>query len=203
MFRYLALGDSYTIGEQVAAEQNFPHQTTRILHDQYGIVVQQPEIIAQTGWTTDELMAAIQEKYLKDTFDFVSLLIGVNNQYRNRSVENYEPEFKALLTTAIQFAGGHPEKVWVLSIPDWGRTPFAADRDARQITAAIDAYNAANRRITKDLGCYYLDITESSREHAAIASYLAEDGLHYSGKEYAVWAEQLAAMIASVFPHHI
>ena len=203
MLRYLALGDSYTIGEQVEPEQSFPHQTVRMLRADYGLTIQQPEIIAQTGWTTDELIAAIPEKNLKDTFDFVSLLIGVNNQYRNRSVENYEPEFKALLATAIQFSGGHPGKVFVLSIPDWGRTPFAADRDAQQIAAAIDAYNAANRKITKELGCFYLDITESTKAHAALAPYLAEDGLHYSGKEYAVWAAQLAPMIASAFPHNI
>lgn len=202
MLRYLALGDSYTIGEQVDLQQNFPHQTVKILSTEYGLSVQPPEIIACTGWTTDELMGAIQEKNLQGTFDFVSLLIGVNNQYRNHSVENYEPEFKSLLETAIQFSGNHPEKVFVLSIPDWGRTPFAVDRDSQQITAAIDLYNAANRQITKDYGCHYLDITESTRSHGSLETYLAPDGLHYSEKEYAIWAAQLAPIIASAFQHN-
>ncbi len=199
MLRYLAIGDSYTIGEQVAHEQNFPNQTARLLNTIYALQVHHPEIIAITGWTTDELMAAIREKNMQDVFDFVTLLIGVNNQYRGRSVEDYEPEFSALLETAIHFAGGRPDKVFVLSIPDWGVTPFAADRDAQQIAEAIDRYNAANSRIAKAAGCPYLDITESSREHGTDPRYVAEDGLHYSGKEYEAWAMRLAPMIAAAF----
>src|SRR6476660_5417842 len=128
----LCLGDSYTIGESVQPAENFPNQTIGLLRKD-GYAFEDPEIVAKTGWTTDELQAAIDTHSFKDPYDFVTVLIGVNNQYRGRTVEDYRPGFESLLKQAIQFAGGKPEHVIVLSIPDWGVTPFAMDRDTKQI----------------------------------------------------------------------
>ena len=137
MLTYLALGDSYTIGEQVPAEDNFPHQLVAMLNKD-GIPTAEPEIVAVTGWTTDELAAAIRERDFTGTFSFVTLLIGVNNQYRGRTIENYRKEYTALLKQAIGLANGRPERVFVLSIPDWGVTPFAEGRDRNKIAQEID-----------------------------------------------------------------
>lgn len=197
MHTYLALGDSYTIGEQVPANENFPHQTVSLLHKQ-GIKVAAPVIIATTGWTTDELAAAIKERAIDDTFSFVTLLIGVNNQYRGRDIDNYKEEYTKLLDQAIRFANGHTQNVFVLSIPDWGVTPFAEGRDRAKIAHEIDAYNNACKEITLAHKCHYLDITDSTRKNGINPEYLAGDGLHPSGKEYHVWAERLAPMVAKV-----
>lgn len=196
MYTYLALGDSYTIGELVPMNDNFPHQTVRLLKANH-IEVADPVIIAKTGWTTDELAQSIQEHNIHENFSFVSLLIGVNNQYRGRDVANYKQEFAQLLHQAIGFAGNNANHVFVLSIPDWGVTPFADGKDRAQLAKEIDEYNAANKQITLAHNCHYIDITHSTRENGTNAAYLAEDGLHPSGKEYAVWAEALAAMVAS------
>ncbi len=198
MLTYLALGDSYTIGEQVPYAQNFPMQTVALLQ-QKNIQVAQPVIVATTGWTTDELQAAIREKAINETFSFVSLLIGVNNQYRGRSLENYQAEFTQLLTQAIHFANGHSDKVIVLSIPDWGVTPFAEGKDRALIALEIDAYNAAAQQITLLHKCHFINITDSSRANGLKEDFLAEDQLHPSGKEYTVWAERLAERIAQLF----
>ena len=191
MYTYLALGDSYTIGEQVPHKDNFPFQTVSLLRDKH-LDVADPVIIATTGWTTDELAASIREHNIRETFSFVTLLIGVNNQYRGRRVDNYRQEYMQLLNQAVAFAGGNPDRVFVLSIPDWGATPFAEGRDRSLIEKEIDQYNAACKEITLAHKCHYLDITASTRDHGNKPEYLAADGLHPSGKEYAVWATQLA-----------
>lgn len=196
-YTYLALGDSYTIGEQVPTAENFPHQLATMLNAQ-GFKVAEPVIIATTGWTTDELAAAIKERNIQETFSFVTLLIGVNNQYRGRDLDNYRQEYTQLLDTAIRYANGHVNNVFVLSIPDWGVTPFAEGRDRVQIAKDIDAYNNACKDITLAHKCHYLDITDSTRKNGTTPAYLAEDGLHPSGKEYKIWAERLAPMVAMV-----
>jgi len=196
-YTYLALGDSYTIGEQVPTAENFPHQLVTMLNAQ-GLKVSEPIIIATTGWTTDELAAAIKERNVQDTFSFVTLLIGVNNQYRGRDLDNYRQEYTQLLDTAIRYANGHVNNVFVLSIPDWSVTPFAEGRDREQIAKDIDAYNAACKDITLAHKCHYLDITDSTRKNGVTPAYLAEDGLHPSGKEYRIWAERLTPMVTKV-----
>lgn len=196
MYTYLALGDSYTIGEQVPMADNFPHQTVELLKKQ-NFDVAAPVIIAKTGWTTDELAMAIQEHNITDTFSFVSLLIGVNNQYRSRDIDNYKQEFTQLLDQAIMFAGGEAENVFVLSIPDWGVTPFADGKDRSEIAKEIDAYNGANKEITESHKCHYIEITESTRRNGSNALFLADDKLHPSGKEYEVWAVKLANEVAN------
>ena len=194
MYTYLALGDSYTIGEAVPKEESFPYQAVKLLAGK-GVAVAQPTVVATTGWTTDELATAIRERNVQGTFSIVSLLIGVNNQYRGRSLENYREEFTTLLQGAIAYAGGNADKVFVLSIPDWGVTPFAEGRDRAVIGVEIDGYNAACKEIALAHGCRFIDITYSTRVNGTNAEYLAEDGLHPSGKEYGVWAGRLAKAI--------
>lgn len=191
---YLALGDSYTIGEQVAYPECFPVQAAALLREQ-GIAVDPPQIIATTGWTTDELEAGIAAAHIHKNYDIVTLLIGVNNQYRGRSVEEYAGEFTALLQKAIAFAGNNPAHVVVLSIPDWGVTPFAANRNQAQISREIDAYNAVNKTIAGEWLVPYLDITHFTREAPQDPELVAADGLHPSGKDYRRWAAALLPLL--------
>ena len=193
----LCLGDSYTIGESVLPAENFPSQTIDLLRkDSYAF--EDPEILAKTGWTTDELQIAIDDNSFRNAYDFVTLLIGVNNQYRGRTVEGYKSEFESLLKQAIQFANGKAEHVIVLSIPDWGVTPFARERDTKQIAVEIDNYNAANKAIAEEYKVGYIDITPTTREAATDRSLIASDGLHPSAKEYAKWSQSLSLLIKSL-----
>jgi lysophospholipase L1-like esterase len=184
---YLALGDSYTIGESVPAEGRWPAQLAATLRGE-GTPLAEPVILATTGWTTDELSAAMDEAGFVPPWDLVSLLIGVNNQYRGRAVDEYRGEFRRLLERAVALAGSHPGRVLVLSIPDWGVTPFARDsgRDSARIATELDAYNAAASAETLRLGARWVDITPVSRRHPTL---LADDGLHPSAAQYALWAE--------------
>jgi lysophospholipase L1-like esterase len=199
-YNYLALGDSYTIGESVPEQDNFPNQVfSAILNNE--ISFNTPRIIAKTGWTTDELEAGIisanSAEPLRSSYDFVSLLIGVNNQYRGRTLENYRIEFESLLQKAILYAGNKADHVVVLSIPDWGVTPFATGRNRTQIADEIDAYNGANKEIAFRYNVHYIDITPGTREAATNASLLAPDGLHPSGIEYKRWAEKITTFFKS------
>jgi lysophospholipase L1-like esterase len=196
--RYLALGDSYTIGESVEESERWPNQLASLLGSspQFtksigGIEGGEFEvtIIAKTGWTTDELWEGIQARKVSPPYDLVSLLIGVNNQYRGRSIEEYREQFVFLLNKAIEYAGGDANKVIVLSIPDWGVTPFAKDRDAFQIAKEIDAFNAINKEETEKANAHYIDVTPISRQAVHDLSLIASDGLHPSGKMYALWAD--------------
>jgi lysophospholipase L1-like esterase len=162
------------------------------------IDVADPVIIATTGWTTDELAASIREHNIQDKFSFVSLLIGVNNQYRGRPVDNYKQEYAQLLDIAIGYANGEPHKVFVLSIPDWGVTPFAEGKDRSKVAAEIDAYNAACKEISLAHNCHFIEITESTRRNGKNHEYLASDGLHPSTKEYAIWAERMADSVVKI-----
>ena len=193
-FTYLALGDSYTIGQSLPLEDNFPHQTVALLRKK-GILMADPEIVAKTGWTTDELMAAISKRALKSNYDYVSLLIGVNNQYRGRDIATYQKEFEQLLLQAIQFAGGNTQHVYVLSIPDWGVTPFAEGRDRKKIEKEIDQFNATNKKTAEEHKVHYIEITAGTREAKQDVSLVADDKLHPSKKEYARWAEKLRRAI--------
>jgi lysophospholipase L1-like esterase len=179
--RYFAIGDSYTIGESVPADERFPHQLARELG------FSEPLIIAKTGWTTDELSNALDAVRVAGPYDLVTLLIGVNNQYRGRDAEQYRVEFAELLRRAIGFAGDDAKKVIVVSIPDWGVTPFAEGRDRAKIAAEIDRYNAINREETAKAGARYVDITPISRGDDP--ALVAGDGLHPSGKQYAEWVK--------------
>ena len=194
MKTYLALGDSYIIGEQVLAEENFPNQTVALLNGKLSI----PQIIATTGWTTDELDAAITAANITTTFDIVSLLIGVNNQYRERTVNNFEIEFEHLLQRAIAFANNNSTHVVVLSIPDWGVTPFAEGRDSQKIAREIDAYNLVCKIAAQKFNTHFIDITTAQRVDGNKEEFLAADKLHPSGKEYTKWAKRLAEKINEI-----
>ena len=184
---FLALGDSYTIGEGVAEDERWPVRLARMLTAR-GVPVALPEIIARTGWTTDELDAAIDEAAPAGPYDLVSLLVGVNNQYRGRSAEEYRGHFAALLERAVGFAGGRPGRVLVLSIPDWGVTPFAAESDRAAVAREIDGFNDIARDEARRAGARFVDVTPASRAAGARADMLAADGLHPSGAAYEEWA---------------
>jgi lysophospholipase L1-like esterase len=184
--RFLALGDSYTIGEGTAPDGRWPAQLAAVLEG--GTALAEPEIVAVTGWTTDELMAGIAEARPRGPFELVSLLVGVNDQYRGRPVEEFRPRFRALLAAAVGFAGGEPGRVLVLSIPDWGVTPFAEGRDLAAIASAIDAYNAAAAEEAARAGARWVDITPISRRPDPGGTGLAADRLHPSAAQYAEWA---------------
>jgi lysophospholipase L1-like esterase len=195
-YTYLALGDSYTIGEGVLLAGSFPYQAVQLLR-KMGFAFCAPEIVAATGWTTDELMTAINGTHTLEGYSVVSLLIGVNNQYRGRSVEEYAAEFEQLLQRAVLFAGGSNSGVFVLSIPDWGVTPFAAGRDVIKISEEINAFNAAKEQICGLYKIKYINITRQQRVDGANEDFLAADQLHPSAKEYAKWAAELAEAVAA------
>jgi lysophospholipase L1-like esterase len=189
---YLALGDSYTIGQSVAEAERFPNQAVSQLRT-LNIKINDPKIIATTGWTTKNLIDALNANTPANNFDVVSLLIGVNNQYQGRSIDEYKTDFTLLLNRSIQYAGNKPTHIFVLSIPDYSVTPFAGGSDRARIAAEIDQFNSANKTISLQLGVNYLDITSISRE--ADPSLIAGDGLHPSGKQYKRWADLLVPLM--------
>lgn len=195
-YSLLALGDSYTIGESVPLYRNFPYQAVQLLREK-GFPFHAPEIIAKTGWTTDELDAAMNENRFLQSYDFVTLLIGVNNQYRGRNLIEYKEQFEELLKRSIKLANDKKENVIVLSIPDYSVTPFARDSDIEKTAREVEVFNSVNRAISAQFRVHYIDITPGTREAATDASLLAEDQLHPSAKEYEKWAEKVAAMISS------
>jgi lysophospholipase L1-like esterase len=186
--RWLALGDSYTIGQGVAEEARWPIQLAAWLREQ-GTPIGAPEIIATTGWTTDDLARAIEQRSPRGPYKLVTLLIGVNDQYGGRDVEEYRPRFRALLQQAIELAGGRAAHVIVLSIPDWGVTPFATRFDPAEVSAEIVRYNAVNLEETNRTGAIYIDITPRSRLADSDPTLLADDGLHPSAKMYDSWVQ--------------
>jgi lysophospholipase L1-like esterase len=194
MHSYLALGDSYTIGESVSIEESFPMQTAALLQ-QSGIALDKPKLVATTGWTTADLKKALGREKIKVPFSVVTLLIGVNNQYQGLSTAAYQSEFKQLLQAAIQFADGHPDHVIVISIPDYSITPFAQQMHTKSIASEIDQFNVINKQLAIGSGVQYLDITPITRQANASAGLLAGDGLHYSGKEYGIWAQMLKPLM--------
>jgi lysophospholipase L1-like esterase len=193
-YAYLALGDSYTIGESVPIFESSPYQTVQLLRKN-GYNFNAPEIIAVTGWTTDDLQNGITNTVFQTEYDFVTLLIGVNNQYRGYDTEMYSRHFESLLKQAIAFAGKNPRHVIVLSVPDWGITPFGVKSGRQGISLEIDEYNSINKKISLKHNVSYIDITPGTREAGADPGLLAVDGLHPSGKEYARWAAQISDLI--------
>ncbi|MFB9842238.1 SGNH/GDSL hydrolase family protein [Mucilaginibacter ginsenosidivorans] len=194
---YLALGDSYTVGRLVPAEDSFPYQLAAKLKSK-GLNIPSPTLIAQNGWRTDELIKGIANSGVNQKFDIVTLLIGVNNQFQGISIDTYRVEFVQLLKTAIAYAKGNKAHVFVLSIPDWGVTPFAAIRSPEKIAKDIDAYNQINREESEKAVVNYIDITGISRALGDDPAYLAADHLHPSGKMYKLWVDKLERKIIKV-----
>ncbi|MCR5888777.1 GDSL-type esterase/lipase family protein [Hymenobacter sp. J193] len=186
--RFLSLGDSYTIGEGAAEADRWSVQLAWLAQAQ-GLNLQPPTIIARTGWTTAELQSAIQEANLPKDFGLVSLLIGVNNQYRGQPLATYRTDFRLLLQTAIRLAAGRPSRVLMLSIPDWGRTPYAQSRNPERIASEIDQFNAVAQEESQAAGVAFVDITPATRAAAGDVTQFTADGLHYSGQHMAQWAQ--------------
>ncbi len=195
--RYLALGDSYTIGQSVAASDRFPAQTVALLRAN-GIKIKDPEYIATTGWTTINLQNAINAQNPQGPYDAVSLLIGVNDQYQTHDTTNYRNRFTQLLTKAIALAGNSTARVFVVSIPDYSVTPFVDAADKATVSKEVDWFNTINKQVALQYHIAYVDITPSSREAATNAALIANDGLHPSGLEYKKWADMLFVKMKDV-----
>lgn len=193
---YLALGDSYTIGESAGSQDRFPAQTASLLRS-HGVSIQDPQYIARTGWTTVDLQNAINQTTLKPKYEVVSLLIGVNDQYQGLDTAGYRVRFTQLLQKSIQLAVAGASHVFVLSIPDYSVTPFGGG--SAKTRTEIDAFNAINKQVTLAYQVAYIDITPISREAANDQSLTANDGLHPSGKQYGRWAALLEAKMLGVF----
>lgn len=194
---FLALGDSYTIGQSVPSADRFPAQTAALLKQQ-GIRIADPVYIAQTGWTTTNLQNAIAFQNPAASYDVVTVLIGVNDQYQRMDTGGYATRFTQILETSIRLARGMKSRVFVLSIPDYSATPFVAPADKLRVRMEIDWFNAINKRITSNYGISYTDITPSTREAENNPSLIANDNLHPSGLEYKKWAQMLAPKIQAV-----
>jgi len=190
---YLALGDSYTIGQSVSEAERWPVLLVNSLNKR-GYNFDAPRIIAKTGWTTDELDAAIKSEDVVDKFDLVTLLIGVNNQYRGRDVEEFRQQFRTLLEKSIFFAEGNKTNVIVLSIPDWGVSPFAAGKDTKKISEEINAFNAVKKEETQKKGVRFVDISDISRLAKDHVDYIAKDGLHFSGSMHQLWVDEVVRL---------
>ena len=197
-FTYLALGDSYTVGEGVAVSDTFSYQAVQLLR-RSGYHCSAPEIIAQTGWTAAELREGIRNTHLLPSYQFVSLLVGVNDQYRGLDPEAYRQTFEAILKQAILLTGDRKNRVFILSIPDWSATPFAEGKDRETISAHIDRFNQMNEEVARQYGVAYLNITPGTRQAGSNPRLLTADGLHYARKEYANWAVLLAESMMQVF----
>jgi lysophospholipase L1-like esterase len=195
--RILALGDSYTSGTNVIKTQSWPIKLKNGLVAE-GYATEDPFIVAQNGWTTSDLLAATMAIKPEGVFDLVTLLIGVNNQFRGGDFDTYQTEIRTILGLSANFTGGYPSKILVLSIPDWGGTPFNQNRDPIQISAEIDQFNIINRRECLAAGSQYLDITPLSRLAANDPTMLASDGLHPSGKMYALWVKSMLPTILQI-----
>lgn len=194
--KYLALGDSYTIGTSVEEPERFPAQAVELLKKE-NINVSNLQYIATRGWTTFDLMASIREQNPSSNFDIVTLLIGVNDQYDGIDIAKYEKNFAELLATAIELSGNRPSRVFVLSIPDYSAVPFIAASDKARVSKEVEAFNAVNKKITLENNIAYIDITPSTKAAIDDLSLVASDNLHPSGKEYQKWAELVAPSIIS------
>ncbi len=188
--RYLALGDSYTIGQSVDPSERWPVQLTALLRGS-GYNYNDPRIVARTGWTTDELEAAIDEANIQENYDLVTLLIGVNDQYRGRNVEDFRTQYIEVLNKAIALANNNPKNVIVVSIPDWGVSPFAENSDRDKISREIDLYNSVKKEETIKKQVRFIDITAISRRALNNNIYIASDNLHFSGAMYQLWANEI------------
>ncbi|HMD01309.1 MAG TPA: SGNH/GDSL hydrolase family protein [Ferruginibacter sp.] len=199
-YTYLALGDSYTIGESVLIQKNFPYQVVQRLRKE-GYQCAPPEIIARTGWTTGELEAAMKDHRFMEKYDWVTLLIGVNNQYRGLDVIEYKTQFEELLKKALELAGGKKDHVILVSIPDYSVTPYSQAMDKEKIARDIDVFNGVSKALSIQYKLQYVDITSLSREAASDESLIAQDGLHPSAIEYEKWAKEIAAVMLKQMNH--
>jgi len=196
-FSFLALGDSYTVGQGVATDKTWPRQlSTRLVKDGVNLSV---EIVARTGWTTGDLLGALNNNQnASDRYDLVSLLIGVNNQYQGRSISEFESQFEQLLKLAIGLAGNDADKVFVLSIPDYGVTPFGQSGNPEEISAELKEFNRLKKETSEEYGVTYFNITDISQKASSDLTLLAADQLHPSAIMYAMWVGRIESNIVSI-----
>jgi lysophospholipase L1-like esterase len=195
---YLALGDSYTIGQSVGVADRYPVQAVQLLRASGHQGTKDPDIIATTGWTTGDLLNALENTHPAPVYNIVTLLIGVNNQFQGRSQSEYKEQFTALLQQSIVLAGDKPSHVIVLSIPDYSVTPFARGSNTNFIASQIDSFNRINQAVSMNYKVNYVDVTAESRKAAYDPSLLADDGLHFSGKEYGIWARLMGPVLEGI-----
>lgn len=195
--KFLALGDSYTIGESVATDKRWPVQLANRLNED-GFEVKEPKIIATTGWTTAELLEGIEKDNPIENYDLVSLLIGVNNQYRGYEIDIYKTEFRILIEQAIKFAGNKSENVFVVSIPNYGVTPFGQTRGEEKIRTELLEYDRIAKEIANDYGINFVDITPISEKAKSDLELVADDNLHPSGKMYSEWTDKIYPVDKSI-----
>ena len=193
-YSLLALGDSYTIGEGVEQAASWPYLLSERLESAESITLL-PEVVARTGWTTSDLLNGIERQALATYYDVVSLLIGVNNQYRGLGLESYRSELLQLVEIAVALANNKRSSVVIVSIPDWGISPFEKDRDKEQVGREIDQYNHVNRSLAEEFGLRYVDVTGVSRTCSDRPLYFAADGLHPSGDQYELWIEPIVPVV--------
>ena len=193
-YTYMALGDSYTIGQSVSTTDRFPTQIAQLLIGD-SLRATTLQYIATTGWTTSSLLSAIASQNPTPNFDIVTLLIGVNDQYQGVDTATYRTRFTQCLQKAVQLSANRTSRVFVLSIPDYSATPFVPASDKARVSREIDWFNAINKQVTLLNNIAYIDITPSTRLAAIDPTLIANDGLHPSGKQYAVWAQMLAPLI--------
>jgi len=196
VYNYLALGDSYTIGESVPLHKSFPYQVVQLLRKKE-FNFNAPEIIAKTGWTTEELQDAMSKVTLLSKYDFVTLLIGVNNQYRGGDAIEYKQQYEEILKKAIELANSKKDHVIIVSIPDYSVTTHAETMDTEKISREIEVFNSINKALSIQYKVQYVDITPGSKSVKNDPSLIAQDGLHPSEKQYAVWAKKIVELIAS------
>lgn len=188
--KYLALGDSYTIGQSVSVNERFPYLIVEALR-QNGVAVNDPQYLATTGWTTINLQQAIEAKSFNSHYDLVTLLIGVNDQYQGLDTAGYRVRFTQLLEKSIALAGNRSNHVIVLSIPDYSATPFVSENGKEKVSAEIKSFNSINKEVTLQYQIEYVDITPATLAASTDLSLVANDHLHYSGKEHKIWAEMV------------
>lgn len=192
---YLALGDSYTIGESVETSERWPVQLVKRLNNK-GYAVENAKIIAKTGWTTGNLLSAMNSELTDKKYDLVSVLIGVNNQYQGRSIKEYEQDLNTIFTKAIAHSVNGKKGVFVVSTPDYGATPFGAS-NAENIGKEIDQFNAVLKKVADKFGLAYYNITPISKMAKEDNSLVARDGLHPSGKMYKLWVDEFIDEVAA------
>lgn len=200
MLRFLHLGDSYTRGEALPKESSWPYLLSQEFRKKE-IPIQEPAVIAETGWTSADLLTGLASATVEPPYDIVTLSVGVNNQYQGLALDVYVQEFESLLLRAIQLAGGLARNVFVVSIPDWSETPFAKDKNKPQISQAIKAFNRENARLTYDLGAQYINVSELSKNGHRDPNCLTQDQLHYTEKMYRRWTLEIMSRVwRTVFP---
>lgn len=191
---YLALGDSYTIGHKISEKERWPNQLAKALRND-GFSIQNPKIIAKNGWRTDELLDAMHAELNDEKYDLVSVMIGVNNQYQSKNLKNYKEELKTILREAIAKSKEGKECVFVLSIPDYGMTPFGKKKGGNQISEDLKKWNAACKQVSQEMGIAFYNITKISKQAETDSALVASDGLHPSGKMYQLWVEKILPKI--------